>query len=100
MLRTDTLHMKQRVLYSSSCNDRIRPQVLQMVYSPTWMNWMVRALFPTPPPPTTTSLNLSSSPLILLLNLGLPGAKTFQGLDHPQLKPSRAEPKIQREALG
>lgn len=28
------------------------------------MNWMVRALFPTPPPPTTTSLNLSSSPLI------------------------------------
>lgn len=30
----------------------------------TWMNWMVRALFPTPPPPTTTSLNLSSSPLI------------------------------------
>ena len=37
------------------------PLITRTTHALTWMNWMVRALLPTPPPPTTTNLNLSSS---------------------------------------
>lgn len=59
------------------------------------MNWMVRALFPTPPPPTTTSLSRSSSPLILVLrwdlsvcNFQQPNAETVL---HQRARPRKTE---------